>query len=192
MCLWRKLTGFNNIFFSLLRLHMNVNSSLDRLSVFIFNEWKFHADKTDKLQKWLSTKDQENYNVSLDNLVWTEIFKMMIIGTRIYLNKEPLKNLEAARKKNQMWVEHFLKFSNLFFLIICFFQVEKASLWRSSCWIYDPLDSIFLHLQYFLITSSWYNSINLYWLQLYLSWIFVNMLYYNGGFQINLSCLRNQ
>lgn len=94
-----RLTGGKPI---LLRLHLNVNSSLDRLSKFIFTEWLFHSKKTEELQKWMSLKDQEVYDVTLNSLVWTDIFKMMIIGTRIYLNKEPLKNLEAARKKNQM------------------------------------------------------------------------------------------
>ncbi|KAL3270690.1 hypothetical protein HHI36_021218 [Cryptolaemus montrouzieri] len=93
-----KLTGGRPI---LMKLHMNVMASLDRLQKFIFTEWKFHARKAGELQKWLSPQDQKDYDIAFETLVWQNVFTLMVVGTRVYLNKEPLKNLEAARKKNR-------------------------------------------------------------------------------------------
>lgn len=166
------------MFFSLLRLHLNVNSSLDRLSKFIFTEWLFHSKKTEELQKWMSLKDQEVYDVTLNSLVWTDIFKMMIIGTRIYLNKEPLKNLEAARKKNQMYVfiryyTHSFNQSNLLKEIktLIFFQAEDLTLWRTDCGLHYYLDSVFIYFQYFSFAWRCYYSIDIHWPKLYLDFV---------------------
>ncbi|KAK9886417.1 hypothetical protein WA026_016696 [Henosepilachna vigintioctopunctata] len=111
-----RMTGGRPI---LWRLHTNVNASLVRLKPFIFNEWKFHADKSDELFQWLSKQDQEDYNMNFANDSWPEIFKSMVIGARIYLNQEPLKNLEAARKKNKVLKAIHYGSQALGYIIIC-------------------------------------------------------------------------
>lgn len=84
------------------RLHANVNMSLDRLEKFIFNEWSFHSDRSESLQKWLSPVDQRTFNVALEGLNWPDYFDDLTKGARIYLNKENMKNIEKARGKDTL------------------------------------------------------------------------------------------
>lgn len=85
-----------------MKLHRNVNTSLGRLEKFIFTEWEFNADRTQKLHKWLNAADQVNYILDLESLEWEEYFEDLSKGSRIYLNKEPMKNLEAAKGKDTL------------------------------------------------------------------------------------------
>lgn len=86
-----------------MRLHRNVSSSLDRLEKFIFTEWEFEATNTGQLQEWLNEKDKVDYNVEIKQLQWDNYFEDLSKGTRIYLNKEPMKNIEAARGKDTLY-----------------------------------------------------------------------------------------
>lgn len=83
-----------------MKLHRNVNSSLDRLEKFIFTEWAFPAVKTTELQKWLQTPDQVDYNVEIAGLEWPEYFNDLTIGARKYLSRENPKSLPAAKGKD--------------------------------------------------------------------------------------------
>ncbi|XP_060533363.1 putative fatty acyl-CoA reductase CG8306 [Cylas formicarius] len=86
----------------LMKLHRNVNSSLDRLSKFIFTEWKFNALNTNNLQDWMSKSDQEEFNLDISTLVWKDYFDDLTLGARVYLSKDPIKTLEAAKKKDKI------------------------------------------------------------------------------------------
>ncbi|KAK9738328.1 Male sterility protein [Popillia japonica] len=102
----------------LMKLHRNVNASLTRLEKFIFTEWSFSSKKTNDLQKWLCPSDQKDFNLDLKDLVWVDYFVELTKGTRIYLNKENLKNLEAARGKDTLlMVLHLSLQAGILFLI---------------------------------------------------------------------------
>lgn len=83
-----------------MKLHRNVNASLDRLEKFIFTEWAFSATKTVELHKWLQLPDQTDYNLDIKELEWQEYFNDLTQGARRYLSKENPKNLEAAKGKD--------------------------------------------------------------------------------------------
>jgi fatty acyl-CoA reductase len=85
-----------------MKLHRNVNTSLDRLETFIFTEWKFTAKKTMELHKVLSKSDQETYSLDIAELSWADYFRDLAMGSRIYLNREPLKNLSSAKAKDNV------------------------------------------------------------------------------------------
>lgn len=85
-----------------MKLHNNVNASLGRLEKFIFTEWVFKADKTQKLQEWLNEEDKVNYNVDITYIAWNDFFEDLSKGSRVYLNKEPMKNLEKAKGKDTL------------------------------------------------------------------------------------------
>lgn len=87
-----------------MKLHRNVNVSLDRLERFIFTEWSFEATKTEELQKWLNADDQNSFNLDIKTLDWPDYFKQMVLGARIYLNKDPIKTLKAAKSRLTMYV----------------------------------------------------------------------------------------
>lgn len=85
-----------------MKLHKNVNTSLDRLERFIFTEWEFRADNTQKLQGWLNKDDKVTYNVDISDVKWDDYFEDLSKGSRIYLNREPMKNLEKAKGKDTL------------------------------------------------------------------------------------------
>ncbi|XP_044737819.1 putative fatty acyl-CoA reductase CG8306 [Chrysoperla carnea] len=94
-----KLAGGRPI---LVRLHTNVNNSLDRLEKFIFTEWKFDNKKTLELQKTLNKTDREKFNIDIGTLDWESYFIDLTQGVRRYLNNEGVKTLEAARGKDTL------------------------------------------------------------------------------------------
>lgn len=85
-----------------MKLHRNVNTSLSRLSKFIFTEWKFAAVKTDELHRSLKDNDKDAYGLDISDLVWPVYFDDLTLGARVYLSKDPEKTLPFARKKNSM------------------------------------------------------------------------------------------
>ncbi|CAH0548966.1 unnamed protein product [Brassicogethes aeneus] len=122
------LTGGRPI---LMRLHRNINTSLDRLEKFIFTEWKFPAPNTEKLQKWLTEKDQADFNTDLSALKWPDFFVGMVIGSRIYLNNEPMKTLAAAKSHDRiLYIAHLfvqaLIYSLIWFIVACVFGLTMT------------------------------------------------------------------
>lgn len=96
-----------------MKLHKNVNNSLDRLERFIFTEWEFRADNTEKLQEWLNKEDKTLFNVDVGVLNWNDYFEDLSKGSRIYLNKEPMKNLEKAKGKDTLYVTKYIHLNRL-------------------------------------------------------------------------------
>nr|XP_022920420.1 putative fatty acyl-CoA reductase CG8306 [Onthophagus taurus]XP_022920421.1 putative fatty acyl-CoA reductase CG8306 [Onthophagus taurus] len=86
----------------LMRLHRNVNASLNRLEKFIFTEWAFKADRTSTLHQWLNPADQRDFGLDLKELYWPDYFNDLTKGARIYLSKEPMRNLAAAKGKDTL------------------------------------------------------------------------------------------
>lgn len=108
----------------LVKLHTNINVSLNRLSKFIFTEWKFSAEKSNQLMHWMLEKDRKVFFIDVNEIKWVDYFVSMYIGVRTYLNKEPLSNLPAAKKKNEIFYYANLVVQALFltvfwFLIAC-------------------------------------------------------------------------
>ncbi|XP_068979197.1 putative fatty acyl-CoA reductase CG8306 [Bombus flavifrons] len=94
-----RLTGGRPI---LVRLHTNVNNSLDRLKTFIFTEWKFYNSRTIDLHDSLSEIDKNLFNLDIKPLIWESYFIDLVQGVRQYLNNESPKSLEKARSKDKI------------------------------------------------------------------------------------------
>lgn len=88
--------------FSLVRLHKNVWNSLNTLEKFIFTEWHFDSKRLLALSKTLNIVDKKKFFIDIGELAWDEYFSNTILGVRQYLSKEPIKNLEKARRKDKM------------------------------------------------------------------------------------------
>ncbi|XP_014212126.1 putative fatty acyl-CoA reductase CG8306 [Copidosoma floridanum] len=86
----------------LVRLHTNINKSLDKLEKFIFTEWKFYNPKTLELYSSLSEVDKERFTLDIKQINWETYFVDLTKGVRVYLNKEPLRNLNKALKKDKI------------------------------------------------------------------------------------------
>lgn len=89
-------------FSSLVRLHTNANSSLNRLEKCICQEWKFYNPRTFQLHESLSSTDQEVFTLDIKSLEWKDYFEELKKSIRTYLHKESPKSLPKARLKNKM------------------------------------------------------------------------------------------
>lgn len=87
-----------------MRLHTNINNSLDRLTKFIFTEWKFYNPSQLELHKSLSEEDKQLFNLDIKELQWLDFFVNLQQGVRTYLNNESPKLLNKARSKDKMCV----------------------------------------------------------------------------------------
>jgi fatty acyl-CoA reductase len=83
-------------------LHTSVFNSLGRLAPFIFGEWRFKNFQTKELQKKLSSKDKEMFDLDISQLNWGDYFDDMTQGVRLYLNNELPRTLQAAKRKDSM------------------------------------------------------------------------------------------
>jgi Male sterility protein len=88
--------------FRLITLHSKINSSLGRLSFFIFNEWHFHNERTREMSAMLSAEDKARFDFNIGDMDWVPYFDIMTLGVRRCLNKEEPKTLAAARKKQNI------------------------------------------------------------------------------------------
>ncbi|CAG9855018.1 unnamed protein product [Phyllotreta striolata] len=138
-----RLTGGRPI---LVKLHKNVNKSLGMLSKFIFSEWKFHSNKTDELQKWLNQSDRETFNISLEGLIWCDYFGDLAKGSRVYLNKEPMKNLSKAKTKDNILLGVHVLWQVLLFSLLWFVFASFTGMTMSSSAFFVPICYILFNL----------------------------------------------
>ncbi|XP_053970575.1 putative fatty acyl-CoA reductase CG8306 [Hylaeus volcanicus] len=125
-----KLAGGRPI---LVRLHTNINNSLDRLKIFIFTEWKFHSPRTIELHNSLSEADKKVFNLDIKSLVWEDYFVNMIQGVRTYLHNEHPKTLEKARSKDKvLMVAHLGLQASLLGLVWWLVKILFASTWTKT------------------------------------------------------------
>ncbi|KAF7404779.1 hypothetical protein HZH66_003685 [Vespula vulgaris] len=113
----------------LIRLHNNINKSLDRLEKFIFTEWKFNNPLFMDLKKSLSEEDKDKFFMNIESLVWEDYFLNLVLGVRIYLSKDPKKTLKKARSKNMILMVAHL---SLQALLLGFFWWVVKVLFNSS------------------------------------------------------------
>ncbi|KAK6633634.1 hypothetical protein RUM44_004241 [Polyplax serrata] len=103
----------------LMKLHKNVNRSLDRLAPFIFREWFFDNSKTMALQKMLSESDKETFSLDISKLDWVGFYVQLVKGVRRYLHNEEDKTLPAARRKAQIFFIFNLLIQGCIFGFVC-------------------------------------------------------------------------
>ncbi|CAH1396824.1 unnamed protein product [Nezara viridula] len=86
----------------LVKLHTNINRSLDRLEPFIFNEWLFDNKSLLKLSSTLKESDKDSFYLDIATIDWLDFFDNLAAGVKVYLQNEPLSNFDSARKKQKM------------------------------------------------------------------------------------------
>lgn len=106
----------------LVKLHTNVNRSLNRLAPFIFNEWKFDNKLCLSLHESLSHDDKEIFGLDVGPLLWESYFEDLAKGVRQYLNNESPESLPAARTKDNIlmvlnWAVQAIVICLLWFLV---------------------------------------------------------------------------
>lgn len=111
-------------------MHTNINNSLARLEPFIFTEWKFNNPKMLELHESLSPEDKKTFGLDIKTLSWEDYFIELTKGVRVYLNKEPMKNLEKARSKDTMFVKKKFYILKIFFIHLKINFVFVFFLWN--------------------------------------------------------------
>ncbi|XP_076237680.1 putative fatty acyl-CoA reductase CG8306 [Calliopsis andreniformis] len=125
-----KLAGGRPI---LVRLHTNVNNSLNRLTRFIFTEWRFHNPRTMELYKSLSESDKQLFDLDIRPLVWEDYFVNLTQGVRTFLNKESPKTLAKARSKDKiLLVAHLALQASILGSIWWIVKTLLASTWTKT------------------------------------------------------------
>lgn len=69
------------------------------LSFFAKSNWEFTNDNVLKLWDKLSEVDKRLFNFDVSTIDWQEYFQHYIKGIRIYLLKDDISTVEAARIK---------------------------------------------------------------------------------------------
>ncbi|CAL7940810.1 unnamed protein product [Xylocopa violacea] len=125
-----KLSGGRPI---LVRLHTNVNKSLNHLYKFIFTEWKFYNPRTIELHESLSEDDKKLFNLDITSLIWEDYFIHLTQGVRTYLNKESPKTLAKARSKDKvLLVAHLILQAALIGFVWWLVKAVSASTWTKT------------------------------------------------------------
>ncbi|KAJ8919471.1 hypothetical protein NQ315_016571 [Exocentrus adspersus] len=65
---------------------------------FAVNEWTFESNNTRSVINSMSEEDRKLFPCDLRNLDWEKYMERLVIGTRIYLLKDPMDTLPQARK----------------------------------------------------------------------------------------------
>lgn len=80
-------------------MYNRIHKSQEYLSPYLLKEWYFSNDNTQKLLKRMSFKDRELFNFDIFNLNWQSYMDSYVKGVRVYLLKDPMSTLKAAREK---------------------------------------------------------------------------------------------
>jgi len=82
---------------------MNIYKKIDKvrniLEYFAKTEWTFTNDRVMALWDTLNSQDKELFNFDINQLSWDYFSQAHCLGLRVYLVKDDIHTLPAARKK---------------------------------------------------------------------------------------------
>lgn len=97
-----KSQHINHIYYVSIRLldiYRKIGQARDTLHYFTDRQWTFTNNNTLALWDTLNSRDKELFNFDLDQLSWDEFSRAQLLGLRVYLAKDDIHTLPAARKK---------------------------------------------------------------------------------------------
>lgn len=86
---------------SLIKVNQRLKAMNDVLRFFSVREWHFHTDNVRRLHARLSPEDAAIYNLDPQTIVWDDLYRNFVKGTRKYLLQEKDQDIECARKHLQ-------------------------------------------------------------------------------------------
>lgn len=90
------------------------------ISFFSVREWKMPHRKILNLYDKLNGADKQMFELRMSTFDWPKFAKDYMIGGRVYLLKEPLTNLEAARKRYRWILAAYYGLYAIAIMIACF------------------------------------------------------------------------
>ncbi|KAK7595546.1 hypothetical protein V9T40_013371 [Parthenolecanium corni] len=93
----------------LTKVYRKLDQLRDILRYFRVRKWLFKTDNVQSLWKNLSPEDKEIFYFDIKNVDWTEYFQCLVLGLRVFLMKDDIQTLPAARKKvTRLYIIHQL------------------------------------------------------------------------------------
>lgn len=80
-----------------MRLNRKLSTLVKLVSYFALNDWKGKNERTKNLWKKISPDDQKLFPFSMNDFNWNDYIQKYMIGLRVYLLKDPLTTVPAAR-----------------------------------------------------------------------------------------------
>ena len=104
----------------LLKVYKKIHKFSDVISFFCTNEWMFTNNNVQQLWKRLGTKDQCLFDFNMKQMDWIQYSHHYIKGMRLYLFKDDLSTVKAARSKWNRSVCTYVDYlsSNHFLIIL--------------------------------------------------------------------------
>ncbi|XP_012229974.1 fatty acyl-CoA reductase 1 [Linepithema humile] len=121
-----KLCGTRPI---LLKLQRKVYVSNSALSYFLLNEWKFYNKKLLELFDNLSVENQKEFGYDYRNFNEVDYFRDGVIGAKLYLLKEDINHLEAAKlhRKRMDWLSNITTILFVIFFLLILYRRNTLS-----------------------------------------------------------------
>ncbi|KAK7595121.1 hypothetical protein V9T40_001554 [Parthenolecanium corni] len=93
----------------LTKIYQKLDQVRDILRYYKERKWLFKTDNVQSLWKNLSPEDKEIFYFDMKNVDWAEYLKCSILGARVFLMKDEILTLPAARKKmTRLYIIHQL------------------------------------------------------------------------------------
>ncbi|XP_025415733.1 fatty acyl-CoA reductase wat-like [Sipha flava] len=105
----------------LLKIYKKIDKVRDILAYFSDKEWTFTNHRLMALWETLSSQDKELFNFDINQLSWEYFSQAHCLGLRVYLVKDDIHTLPAARKKwEKLYIAHNALLLFVYaFLIFC-------------------------------------------------------------------------
>lgn len=78
------------------------------VSYFCIQQWKFTDHNVQALHSRMTPLDQELFDFNIARLDWQAVLRSSIKGIRLHFAKDPLDNLEVARKRYRRYGQELL------------------------------------------------------------------------------------
>lgn len=109
------------MFFRLVDIYKKVDKFSDALHYFMFTRINFKNSNTQALYRKLNKIDQEMFQFSMAEFSLQSYLVHYAVGLRIYLVKDPLETLPAAKRKYaKLRIAHYVLMAFLLLILVYF------------------------------------------------------------------------
>ncbi|KAL1453638.1 hypothetical protein WDU94_009964, partial [Cyamophila willieti] len=83
------------------KIYSKLSKALFSLEYFAFSTWTWRNDNVQSLWAQLGTQDRSLFFFDMGQMNWKEFCQAIMLGMRVYLVKDGIHTLPAARRKWQ-------------------------------------------------------------------------------------------
>lgn len=82
----------------LVNIQKRISLGLETLQYYTTKTWNFKNDRLEKLQRKLNSRDQEKFELFLEQVCWEEYILNYIMGMRLFIIKESLESMPQCKR----------------------------------------------------------------------------------------------